>query len=147
VTVDSKKCSPVAEMGDRLATIDMGQKLGGGCDLWGELGYVTLCSMWTQLPPEKGHTHPHPVFGPRLLWPNGWIDEDAAWYGSRPRPRRHFTRQGPSSRKRGTAAPLFAAHCLLWPRSPILATAEVLSDINISYGSAYSNTVKMKWDI
>jgi len=24
---------------------------------------------------------PHPIFGPCLLWPNGWMDEDAAWYG------------------------------------------------------------------
>jgi len=48
---------------------------------------------------------PHPIFRPCLLWPNGWMDEDAAWYGSRPRPRPHCTRQGPSSRERGTAAP------------------------------------------
>ena len=27
--------------------------------------------------PEKGHTYPHPIFGPCLLWPNGWMDEDA----------------------------------------------------------------------
>jgi len=26
-----------------------------------------------------------PVFGPCLLWPNGWMDEDATWYGNRPR--------------------------------------------------------------
>jgi len=39
--------------------------------------YATLCSMWTQLPPEKGHTHPTQFF-PCLLWPNGWMDEDAA---------------------------------------------------------------------
>ena len=35
------KCSPVAEMGNRLATVDMGRKLGGGglCPFWeGELG-------------------------------------------------------------------------------------------------------------
>jgi len=32
---------------------------------------------------------PHPIFGPCLLWPNGWMDEDATWYGSRPRPRPH----------------------------------------------------------
>ena len=25
---------------------------------------------------------PHPSFGPCLLWPNGWMDQDAAWYGS-----------------------------------------------------------------
>ena len=71
--------------------------------------YATLCSMWTQLHPEKRHTHPHPIFDPCLLWPNGWMDEDAAWYGSRPRPRSRFTRRGPNSRKRGTAAPLFSA--------------------------------------
>jgi len=27
-------------------------------------------------PPKKG-TSPHPIFGPCLLWPNGWMDEDA----------------------------------------------------------------------
>ena len=26
--------------------------------------YATLCLMWTQLPAEKRHTHPHPIFGP-----------------------------------------------------------------------------------
>ena len=60
-------------------------------------------------PREKANP-PHPIFGPCLLWPNGWMDEDAAWYGSRPRPRPHSTRRGPSSRERGTAAPLFLAH-------------------------------------
>ena len=49
-------------------------------------------------------------FGPCLLWPNGWMDEDAAWYGSRPRPTPHCTRRGSSSRERGTAAALFSAH-------------------------------------
>ena len=78
--------------------------------------------------PEKKGTHtPHPIFGPCLLWPNGWMDEDAAWYGSRPRPKQHCTRRGPSSREGGTAAPppLFGP-CLLWPRSPISATAGLL---------------------
>ena len=32
--------------------------------------------------PRKRDTHSHPIFGPCLLWPNGWMDEDAAWYGS-----------------------------------------------------------------
>ena len=43
------------------------------------------------------------IFGPCLLWPNGWMDEDATCYGSRPRPRPHCIRRGPSS-------PLFSAH-------------------------------------
>jgi len=52
-----------------------------------------------------------PVFVPCLLWPNGWMDEDDTWYGSRPRPRPHCVRRGPSSpRERCTAAPLFSAH-------------------------------------
>jgi len=36
------------------------------------------------------------VFGPCLLWPNGWMDEDATWYRSRPRPMPHCVRRGPS---------------------------------------------------
>jgi len=28
-----------------------------------------------------------PIFGPCLLRPNGWMDQDAIWYGGRPRPR------------------------------------------------------------
>ena len=41
-------------------------------------------------PPLKGAQPP--VFGPCLLWPNGWMDEDATWYGSRPRPMPHCVR-------------------------------------------------------
>jgi len=88
--------------------------------------YATLYSMRPQLPPEKGHIHSHPIFGLCLLWPNGWMDEDAACYGSRPRFRPHCTRRGPSSRERGTAPPLLFGPCLLWPRSPTSATAELL---------------------
>ena len=44
-------------------------------------------------PPKRGTS---PVFGPCLLWPNGWMDEDVTWYGSRPQPRPHCTRRGPS---------------------------------------------------
>jgi len=56
-----------------------------------------------------------------------WLDgEDAAWYGSGPRPRPHCTRRGPSCRKGGTAVPPLFGPCLLWPRSPISATAELL---------------------
>jgi len=31
-------------------------------------------------------------FRPCLLWPNGWIDQDATWYGGRPHVRRHCVR-------------------------------------------------------
>ena len=61
--------------------------------------------------PQKKGAEP-PVFGSCLLWPNGWMDEDASWYGSRPRPKPHCVRRGPSSPgERGTAAlPFFSAH-------------------------------------
>jgi len=44
----------------------------------------------TQLPSPKG-VQP-PIFGPCLLWPNGWMDYDATWCGGRPRPRQHCVR-------------------------------------------------------
>jgi len=59
---------------------------------------------------------PRQIFGPCLLWPNGWMDENAAWYGSRPRSRSHCTRRRailrtpPVTRKRSTAAPPLSAH-------------------------------------
>jgi len=47
-------------------------------------------------PPKRSTASPPPIFGPCLLWPNSWMDQDAASYGGRPRPRRHCVRWGPS---------------------------------------------------
>jgi len=41
-----------------------------------------------------------------VLWRNGWMDQDATWYGGRPRPRRHCVRWGPSSPPRKGAQQL-----------------------------------------
>jgi len=46
--------------------------------------------------PKKGADTP-PIFGPCLSWPNGCMDQDANWYGGKPRPRRHCVRWVPSS--------------------------------------------------
>ena len=58
--------------------------------------------------------HSPPIFGPYPLRPNGCIDQDATWYGGRPRPRRHCVRWGPRSplpkRGRGRAPSKFSAH-------------------------------------
>jgi len=45
------------------------------------------------------------------------MDQDATWYGGRPRPRRHCVRWGLSSpHGKGTATPpLLSGRCLLWP--------------------------------
>jgi len=37
-------------------------------------------------PSQKKGTSPQSIFGPCLLWPNGWMDQDANWYGGKPRP-------------------------------------------------------------
>ena len=56
-------------------------------------------------PTPKG-TEPDPIFGPRLLWPNGCMDQDTTWYGGRPRPTRHCVRCGCSyPKKKGHTHP------------------------------------------
>jgi len=62
------------------------------------------------LPPPKGHS-PSPIFGQCPLWPNGWRDNDATWYGGRPRPRRVRVRWEPSSAQPHS---IFGPS-LLWP--------------------------------
>jgi len=64
-------------------------------------------------PPSKGHSLQ--IFSRCLLWPNGWMDQDATWYGGRPWSRRHYFRWGTQlPLKRGPAPPLFGPW-LLWP--------------------------------
>jgi len=71
-------------------------------------------------PPQRGIAL-SPIFGPRLLWPNGLMDQDATWYGGRPRPRRHCVRWGPNfpHQKGGTATNPIFDPCLLWPNGCI----------------------------
>ena len=73
--------------------------------------------MGTQPSPHKGGGAPSPInFGPFLLWPNGWMYQDATWYGGRPQPRGLCVRWGPSRPllKRRRSPPIFDP-CLLWP--------------------------------
>ena len=65
--------------------------------------------------PLKGAQDP-PLCGPCVLWPKGWMDEDATCYRGRPQPRPHCVRWGPSSPLKGVQQlhPLFG-RCLLWP--------------------------------
>ena len=42
--------------------------------------------------PQKGAEPLSPIFGPLLLWPNGWMDQNATWYGGRFRPWPHCVR-------------------------------------------------------
>jgi len=46
--------------------------------------------------PPKGADPSSPIFGPFLLWPNGWMHQDATWYGCWPQPRGLFVGRRPS---------------------------------------------------
>jgi len=55
----------------------------------------------------KGGGAPSPIFGPFLLWPNGWMHQDGTWYGCRPHPRGLCVRwrTSPPSPTRGRSPP------------------------------------------
>jgi len=73
-------------------------------------GHIVLDGDPAFLPQKEGTARP-PIFGPCLLWSNGWMDQDATWYGGRPRPKRHCVRWGPiSSPPKWGRAPQFSAH-------------------------------------
>ena len=75
--------------------------------------HIALDATQLQLP-KKGAEPP--IFDPPLLWPNGWMHQDATWYGGRPQPRRHCVRCAPSYRKKKAYPPLpIFGPSLLWP--------------------------------
>ena len=59
--------------------------------------------------PKKGAEPPSPIFGPFLLWPNGWMHQGATWYRGRPQRRRLLDGDPAPSPKRGRS-PQFSAH-------------------------------------
>ena len=65
-------------------------------------------------PTPKG-AEPHIIFGPRLLWSNGCIDQDATWYGGRLQPRRLCVRWDPAPTPKGAEPHLIFGPRLLWP--------------------------------
>ena len=69
----------------------------------------------TQLPSPKAAQPP--IFGPCLLWPNGWMDYGdyaATWHGSRPQTGQHRVGWVPRFAQKGAKCPIFGP-CLLWP--------------------------------
>ena len=66
-------------------------------------------------PPQKGGGAPpqfsvHPFLS-FLLWPNGWMHQDATWYGGRPQPMGVCVIWGPSTPlQKGGRAPQFSAY-------------------------------------
>ena len=60
---------------------------------------------------ERDHSPPCPICKVDELWLNGWMDQDATWYGDRPRPWLHCVRWGSQPpTKKGTTASHFSGH-------------------------------------
>jgi len=89
------------------------------------------------LPRKKGAEHPSPIFGPFLLWPSGWMHQDATWYGGRPQPRGICVRWGPSlpSPKRGRSpqfsADVYCGQTAAWIKMPLATEVGVGPDDNV----------------
>jgi len=92
--------------------------------------------MGTQLPSPKKGAEP-PIFGPSLLWPNGWMHQDATWYGGRPQRRRLFVKWGPSPYpKRGEPHPIFGPR-LLSPNGCMHQDATWYGGMASAYATAF----------
>jgi len=61
-------------VGDRLATIDMGQKQGGCCDpFWGQLGpHLTYCRLGQRSTSIPSGILIHPAVWPQQTWAKNW---------------------------------------------------------------------------
>ena len=70
-------------------------------------------------PPKKKMKHNSPHFSSHVLWSNGWIDQDATWYGGRPRPWPHSVGWSSSSRQKRHNTPPHFGPCSLGPNGCI----------------------------
>ena len=72
-------------------------------------GHIVLDGDPAPLPQKVGRA-PSQISCPFLLWPNGWMHQDATWCGRRPQPRRLCVRWGPSPLPKKGRSPQFSAH-------------------------------------
>jgi len=89
-----------------LATIDMGQKLGGGCGLFGRPFVKRFALCYRSVVVSVCLS----VCDVGILWPNGWKDQDETWRADRPWPWPHCVRWGPTSPPVKGRSPQFSAH-------------------------------------
>ena len=83
-------------------------------------GHIVLDGNPAPLPQEGAQL---PISGPCLLWPNGWTNQNATWYGRTSRPRRHCVTWGPRAQQ---PPPTFRPTSNVVKRSPISAAADLL---------------------
>jgi len=88
----------------------------------GRLQLRPHCVRWG---PNKGGGQQPLIFGPCLLWPNGWMDPYVTWYEGRPRPMPHCVRWKPSSPPKGaqqpcsTSAHVYCGQTAGWIKIPL----------------------------
>ena len=82
-------------------------------------------------PPQNGRSPP--IFGPCLLWPNGWMDQDGTWHGGGPRSRPHCARWGPSSPPQKRHDPPIFVPCLLWSND-VCIRIPLRTEVGLSLG-------------
>jgi len=58
-------------------------------------------------PPQKGRRAPPPIFGPCLLWPNGWMDQEVTGMEVSLGPVHIVLDMDPAPHKKGGTAPNF----------------------------------------
>jgi len=79
-----------------------------------------------QAPPKKAQ--PHRIFGRCLLWPNGWMDQDATWYGGGPWPKRRCVRWGPSCPQKGYSLQfsdhVYCGQTAGWMKTPLVTEVD-----------------------
>jgi len=59
--------------------------------------------------PQRGGAS-SPIFGPFLMWPDGWMHQDTTWCGGRPQPKGLYVSWGPSPLPKRRRSPQFSTH-------------------------------------
>ena len=71
-------------------------------------------------PPPKGDGAPLPNFRPISIVPNGWMHQDATWYGGRPQPRGIVLDGDPASPpQKGRVPPVYYSQAAAWIKIPL----------------------------
>jgi len=77
----------------------------------------TLCCRWRPSSHSPKRVQSPQIFGPFVLCPSGWMDQDGTWHGDGPRSRPHCARWGqqlPSPKGGGAPSPVFGS-VPMWP--------------------------------
>ena len=112
-----------------------------GMDYGGTCRPRPHCVRWEPSSGPKGHNSPL-NFGRCLLWPNGWMDQNATWYGGRPQRRRHCFRwrHVPIGKRFEPSTVLWAFHTI--QPSSLYLTSVPLRYVNLFYRNSANEEIR-----